>query len=129
MMVDPESSNCRHCGLTIIHAGQDIWADSNGYVYCPFTHDRHSPEDDDNPFVSLIPIPGEWHEELSRIQTLNRMDEQYGCDFVVMPDPVNGQHDYCGDPEWHPFTNRCAEHIPGEGYWIDRQDHDMRVGR
>lgn len=42
---------------------------------------------------------------------LNRIDREWGCDVKIWHD------EYCGLPEWDPFTNRCAEHSPDNGGW------------
>ena len=47
---------------------------------------------------------------------LNRIDQEWGCDVVVMSYGgwnLGEPTEYCGLPEHDPFTNRCWDHTPG----------------
>lgn len=55
--------------------------------------------------------------ERAHTDALNRIDQEYGCDAIVN---VAFDHpqcleimEYCGLPEYDPFSNRCWDHTPG----------------
>lgn len=48
---------------------------------------------------------------LGEINILNRIDQEWDCDVKIWHD------EYCGVPEWDPFSGRCAEHSPDNGGW------------
>lgn len=58
--------------------------------------------------------------QVKRTEILNRIDQEYGCDFILCPhgDGMWTPTEYCGLPEHDPFTNRCyhhgvSGHLPG----------------
>jgi hypothetical protein len=42
---------------------------------------------------------------------LNRIDQEWGCDARISF--LKDGPEYCGVPEWEPFSNRCYDHTPG----------------
>lgn len=53
-----------------------------------------------------------------KITMLNRIDKEYGCDFILNWNVREGPTEYCGMPEHDPFTNKCyhhgvSGHLPG----------------
>lgn len=53
---------------------------------------------------------------MGEIEVLNRIDQEYGCDRIIGYSQWSG-NEYCGIPEWDPFSGRCAEHSPDNGGW------------
>lgn len=46
-----------------------------------------------------------------RRTVLNRIDQEWGCDAVLISSDPSPE--YCGEPEWEPFSHRCYDHTPG----------------
>lgn len=68
--------------------------------YCYYDEYPDSP-------VTFLPLT-----EKEKVDTLNRIDQEWQCNHLVMDSHESGP-DYCALPEWDPFTNRCWDHTPG----------------